>query len=101
MEGKNRKVIKNSDILSSLKFEYMKVDHSYSFSNQTWKRLKKNKGALFGLLIIFLALFITIFGYFIAPDSSPNADLQTVEIQAKRPGYVQRFLRIPDKKNIQ
>ena len=73
--------------------------HSFSFSRQTWKRLKKNKGALFGLVIIAAAVFITIFGYLVAPDGSPNADLQTVEIQAKKPGYSQLFLKIPDKKN--
>jgi len=75
--------------------------HSFSFAQQTWKRLKKNKGALFGLLIIAMAVFITLFGYLIAPDGSPNADLQTVEIQARKPGYTQLFLKIPDKKNIQ
>jgi len=74
-------------------------DQSFSFSQQTWKRLKKNKGALFGLVIIAIAIFITIFGYMVAPDGSPNADLQTVEIQAKKPGYSQLFLKIPDKKN--
>lgn len=72
---------------------------SFSFSEQTWKRLKKNKGAVFGLVIITAAVFISIFGYLIAPDASPNADLQTVEIQAKKPGYSQLFLKIPDKKN--
>jgi len=73
---------------------------SFSFSRQTWDRLKKNKGALFGLVIIAAAVFMTLFGYLVAPDSSPNADLQTVEIQAKKPGYSQLFLKIPDKKNI-
>ena len=65
-----------------------------------WKRLKKNKGALSGLFIIIIAVLVSIFGYIIAPDNSPNADLQTVEIQAKRPGYTQQFLVIKDlKKN--
>ncbi|UEG50676.1 ABC transporter permease [Ferruginibacter lapsinanis] len=72
---------------------------SFSFSQQTWHRLKKNKGAIFGLVILSLAIFISLFGYLIAPDASPNADLQTVEIQAKKPGYTQLFLKIPDKKN--
>ena len=69
---------------------------SFSFSRQTWQRLRKNKGALFGLIIISLSILVSIFGYLIAPDGSPYADLQTVEIQAKKPGYQQLFLKIPD-----
>ena len=72
---------------------------TFSFSHQTWHRLKKNKSAIFGLVIIAIAVFISLFGYLIAPDASPNADLQTVEIQAKKPGYTQLFLKIPDQKN--
>jgi ABC-type dipeptide/oligopeptide/nickel transport system permease subunit len=75
------------------------MQQSFSFSQQTLQRLKKNKGAIFGLVIIGIAVFISLFGYLIAPDASPNADLQTVEIQAKKPGYTQLFLKIPDKKN--
>ena len=71
----------------------------FSFSQQTWKRLKKNKGALFGLIIIVVTVLVAIFAYIIVPDSSPNADLQTVEIQAKKPGYSQLFLKIPTGKD--
>ena len=71
----------------------------FSFKAQMWKRLKKNKSAMFGLMIIVLAVFLSVFGYVVAPDNSPNADLQTVEIQAKKPGYEQQFLFIPNYKN--
>ncbi|MBL7701082.1 MAG: ABC transporter permease [Ferruginibacter sp.] len=71
----------------------------FSFKAQMWKRLKKNKGAMFGLVVIVLAVLISLFGYLMAPDNSPNADLQTVEIQAKKPGYTQQFLKIPGFKN--
>ena len=74
---------------------------SYSFATETWKRLKKNKGAVFGLTVILISCIVSLLGYLIAPDSSPNADLQTVEIQARKPGYTQLFLKIPDKKNNQ
>lgn len=67
----------------------------FSFKAEMWRRLKKNKGALFGLVIITVAVLVSILGYLIAPDNSPNADLQTVEIQAKKPGYKQQFLKIP------
>ena len=72
---------------------------NFSFKAETWKRLKKNKGALFGLIVIFMAVLVSVFGYVIAPDNSPNADLQTVEIQAKKPGYTQQFLKIPNNNN--
>jgi peptide/nickel transport system permease protein len=75
-------------------------DQSFSFSNQSWKRLKKNKGALVGVGIITAAIFISIFGYLLAPDNTPNADFQTVEIQAKSPGFKQLFLKIEDTKQI-
>ena len=72
---------------------------TFSFSSQIWRRLKKNKLAFTGLIIIVLFFLIAVFGYMIAPDNTTNADLQTVEIQAKKPGYAQLFLKIPDKKN--
>jgi len=64
-----------------------------------WKKLTKNKTALVGLLIIFFAIFVCLFGYVIAPDASVDADLQTVEIQSKPLGYTQQFLKIPINKN--
>ena len=71
------------------------MQQAFSFKSEMWKRLKKNGGAMFGLIIIILSLLVSVFGYVIAPDNSPNADLQTVEIQAKKPGYAQEFLKIP------
>lgn len=53
---------------------------------------------MFGLAVIALAFFMAAFGYLIAPDNSPNADLQTVEIAAKKPGYTQQFLQITEGK---
>jgi ABC-type dipeptide/oligopeptide/nickel transport system permease subunit len=62
---------------------------------QIKKRLLKNKGAIIGLVIILLATVAALFCYVLAPDNSPNADLQTVEIAAKKPGYQQQFLLLP------
>lgn len=70
-----------------------------SLKSEMWKRLKKNRGAMFGLVVIIFTVFVSIFGYLIAPDNSTNADLQTVEIQAKKPGYTQQFLKINETKN--
>lgn len=65
------------------------------FFYATWKRLRKNRMAMISLFIIAFSFLIAVFGYFIAPDHTPFADLQTVEIQARKPGYQQNFLRIP------
>jgi ABC-type dipeptide/oligopeptide/nickel transport system permease subunit len=66
----------------------------FSFSKEIWNRFKKNKGGLFGLVVIAIAILVAVFGYLITPDATPNADMQTVEIQAKKPGYTQLFLKI-------
>ena len=73
---------------------------TFSFSQNAWRRLKKNTGALIGLAIIFLAILTGIFAYFIANDSTPNADRQIVEIQAKKPGFKQQFIKVRKEKNI-
>ncbi|HUS01663.1 MAG TPA: ABC transporter permease [Chitinophagaceae bacterium] len=73
---------------------------SFSFSQNAWRRLKKNKGAMFGLVIIFISILTGIFAYFIANDSTPNADRQIVEIQAKKPGYKKDFIKLKKEKDI-
>jgi len=73
---------------------------SFSFSQNAWKRLKKNKGAMIGLSIICLSVLIGIFAYFISTDSTPNADRQIVEIQARKPGFKQLFLNVKKEKKI-
>jgi peptide/nickel transport system permease protein len=67
---------------------------SQSFAAAAWKRLKKNKGAVFGLLIISIAILIALFAYFIAPDKTPNANRIIVEIDGERPGFKQQFLLV-------
>lgn len=66
----------------------------------TWRRLKKNKGALFGIVIIALAVLIAIFAYLVAPDGTPNANQMTVEIGGQKPGYTQQFVQIPRERAI-
>ncbi|MFC4262921.1 ABC transporter permease [Ferruginibacter yonginensis] len=65
-----------------------------------WQLFKKNKLALVAMFIIVAAVLVSIFAYMIAPDNSPNANLQTVEIQSKQMGYQQLFLKLPLRNNI-
>lgn len=69
-------------------------NRSFSFTQTAWKKLKKNKAALLGLVIIAVALLLSFTCYFIAPDATPNADRQIVEIQSRKPGFTISFLKI-------
>lgn len=62
-----------------------------------WIRFKKNKPAIAGLIILSIMVLIAVFAYVIAPDNTTDADMQTVEIQSKSPGYKQLFLVINNK----
>ena len=69
-------------------------NHSISFQQAAWKRLRKNKGALFGLGVICLAVLVAIFAYFIAPDPSPFANRIILEIGGNKPGFTQSFIKV-------
>lgn len=71
-----------------------------SFQQAAWKRLKKNKGAVFGLVVISLAMLVAIFAYFIAPDPSPFANRIILEIGRKKPGFKQRFIKVKKDKDV-
>ena len=63
------------------------------------KRLLKNKPAIFGFFIILMAILITLLGYGIMPDDSPNANEGAVQIQKMLPGFRVKVITI--QKNVQ
>lgn len=65
-----------------------------SIQSDTWRRLKKNRGAVFGLIVIGLSVITAVFAYFLAPDHSPYANRMVLEIGGQKPGYRQSFLLI-------
>jgi peptide/nickel transport system permease protein len=65
-----------------------------TFWQSAWHRLKKNKGAMVGLALIIGALAVALFGYLIAPDSSPFANRIILEIGGQKPGFQQTFLQV-------
>src|SRR6187200_1778764 len=79
----------------SLSFFLMNSAPSLSFQKAAWKRLLKNKGAMCGLVVIALAILVAVFAYFIAPDSSPNANRIILEIGGSKPGYKKTFVLLP------
>lgn len=54
---------------------------------KTWIRLKKNKPAVISLAIIFAAMVLAIIGPSIAPDHTPDADDQVLELANVNPGF--------------
>jgi ABC-type dipeptide/oligopeptide/nickel transport system permease subunit len=71
-----------------------------SFQAAAWRRLKKNKGAVFGLVIIALAVLVSLFAYFIAPDPSPNANRIILESGGEKPGYTRQFIQLKKEKDV-
>ncbi len=62
------------------------------------RRLLRNKPAIFGLCIIALTLFMALFAYYLAPDSTPNANDQIPEIALADPGFEIPILKV--RKNV-
>jgi ABC-type dipeptide/oligopeptide/nickel transport system permease subunit len=73
---------------------------SFSFQQAAWRRLRKNKGAMFGLVIIAIAILVAVFAYFIAPDSSSYANRIILEIGGEKPGYKQIFIKVQKDKTV-
>lgn len=63
-------------------------------NQRAWQRFLKNKPAVFGLIIIFLASLIAVLGYLITTDHTPDANDQLVEVQLKNPGFQKEMLAI-------
>jgi len=68
-------------------------------ARNAWLRLKRNKGALSGMIVIAAAIFIAVFAYWFSPDSSPYANRMIVEIGGEKPGFTKKFLKIPSVQN--
>lgn len=68
---------------------------------QVWTRLKRNKGALVGMVVIALSVILSIVGYLVSPDGSPYANRMTVEIGGLKPGTEVQFLKIPFQKKYE
>ncbi len=56
--------------------------------------MKRNKLAVFGIVIILFCVIISILGPNITPDSTPNASFVMSELSEKQPGYKCRFLLV-------
>lgn len=67
---------------------------STSFSQQAWKRLRRNKGAMAGMFVIIASLFAGIFAYFLSPDHTPYANAMVLEVSGQKPGFSIQMLSL-------
>lgn len=63
-------------------------------NHKAWRRFRRNKAAVAGLVVIILTFFIAIFAYEIAPDSTPDANEQTLAIAMSSPVTRVRFIEV-------
>lgn len=70
---------------------------SESLTAETWRRFKRQKLSMAGLIVIVFACIISILGYLITPDSSPYANNVKPELHTMRPGFQVTSLKV--KKN--
>ncbi|OGX90075.1 hypothetical protein [Hymenobacter coccineus] len=59
------------------------------------QRLWQNRPAVFGLVFIALCALVSVLGYWILPDNSPDASHGFVALQKQGPGLTVEFLRRP------
>ncbi|GAA4094061.1 ABC transporter permease [Mucilaginibacter panaciglaebae] len=69
-------------------------------TQRTWKVFKRNKFAVAGLLFIVFCVIVAILGYVIMPDSTPQANNQTIQLSIKKPGSTFIMLRLKKAEHI-
>jgi peptide/nickel transport system permease protein len=69
--------------------------------NGTWSKLRHNRLAFFGIMIISFFTLIAVLGSLIRPDGSPDANDQILEISRKKPGFEVSMLEVELNKEIQ
>ncbi len=61
---------------------------------KTWIRLRKNKPAIASLIVICIAIILAVIGPSIAPDRTPDADDQILELANVNPGFSTKVLLV-------
>ncbi len=60
---------------------------STSLNQKAWRRLKRNKSAMFGLWVIVFAVLLSLFAYTVAPDNSPSGNEQILQLETHPPNF--------------
>lgn len=73
---------------------------AYKTDTRFFKKLIRNKGAFFGMILIACSMLLALFAYFAAPDGSPNANRMIPEIGSKKPGFTIGLLQVHKTRSI-
>lgn len=82
------------NLLFGRKKRKKEIIYSRPLSYYAWQRLKKNRLAMFGLIVISFSVIIAILGYLITPDPTPFANDQKPELKIKPPGFKVTMLQL-------
>lgn len=69
-------------------------------SKRTWKKFKRNKFALVGLIVIVLMVLLGVLGYLIMPDKTPMANDMMLQLNIKKPGSTFTILKLKKDEKI-
>lgn len=75
--------------------------NDHSPSKKIWKKFKKNKFAVGGLLFILATMLIGILGYLVTPDQTPMANTMHLQLSNRKPGRSFKFLVISRNPSIE
>lgn len=71
------------------------TERTHSLTGLALQKFKKSFWGVFSLALILIMVFIAIFGYFISPDKTRNANWGDLSIHSKPPGFTVKMLTIP------
>ncbi|MBS1683865.1 MAG: ABC transporter permease [Bacteroidetes bacterium] len=63
-------------------------------NHKAWMRFRRNKAAVAGMAVIIITFLVAVFAYEIAPDSTPDANEQTLAIAMSPPMTRVRFIQV-------
>lgn len=75
--------------------------NSNSLSARSWRRFKKNRLALIGIGIIIVSIIISILGYLITPDSTPQCNDMVIQLGPQSPGFHCEMLLMKKDKEVE
>ena len=68
---------------------------SQSLNARAWKRFKRNRSAMAGLVVITASVIVAMLAYGISPDNSPDANQQILPLETHSPGFSIHLLKKP------